>query len=369
MKYFAMLSFLLSVNLSTLASQSFERSLLNFNVTKSEIENFKQYQHHVVLKAKNLSDSEDEIKLKLYIADTNQILLLSKTLNGSVSLEETHDSFEFELKTFEGQIGHDLYHTVLSDTGSSALAKAISRAFEGEFSNTKKLRVAAHYQFSVETITEDNGETEFGLIESAKLIVGKATVEKESLFDLDTETSTLVTKDPINTEKIFVSPVISHRVSSLFNLHRKHPITKRIQPHNGIDFVARSGTPVFPALEGRVIAISQTRAKGKFVLIDHGNGFQSTYDHLRKFQKGLRVGDFVATREQIGEVGKTGYATGAHLHFAVLKDGFYVNPLHYFKDIELEKSVDDEDGEEQIIKIEPIWEPSFNSIYDEDTLA
>lgn len=339
MKYFAMLSLFFCLSLNTIASQSFERTLANFNIDKKAISNFKKYQHLVVLQSKNLSDNEDELKLKLYIADTNQTLLLSKSINGNVTLEDTGESFEFELKTFEGRIDNDLYQTVLSDTNSEALARTLSRAFEAEFSNTKKLRADAHYQFSVETITEENGESHFGLIEKARIIVGKARVEKESLFDLDSETSVLVNKSPTYTEKIFTSPVISHRVSSLFNLHRKHPITRRIQPHNGIDFVAHSGTPVFPALEGRIVAIARARAKGKFILIDHGNGFQSTYDHLRKFQKGLRVGDYVSTKDQIGEVGKTGYATGAHLHFAVLKDGFFVNPLHYFKDVEVEGSM------------------------------
>lgn len=336
MKYFAMLSFFLCLHLNALASQSFERTLLNFNIDKRAIADFKMHQHLVVHKVKDLSEREDELRLKLYIADTNQIFILSKTTNGDVTLEDTGESFEFELKTFEGKIANDLYQTILSDTNSEVLARTLSRAFEAEFSNTKKLRANAYYQFSVETITEENGESDFGLIEKAKLIVGKASVEKESLFDLDSETSVLVNKAPLHTEKIFTSPVISHRVSSLFNLHRKHPITRRIQPHNGIDFVAHSGTPVFPALEGRIVAIARAKAKGKFILIDHGNGFLSTYDHLRKFQKGLRVGDYVSTKDQIGEVGKTGYATGAHLHFAVLKDGLFVNPLHYFKDVEVE---------------------------------
>lgn len=368
MKFLIALIILLCVKSAVWGSQTFERSLINFNITKNEIQNFKQYQHLVVLKAKNISESEDELKLKLYIADTNQILILTKTPNNEVTLSETDSFFEFSLKNFEGRINDNLYETILNDTNSEALARVIARAFENEFNTTKKLRAAAYYQFSVETISEENGETEYGYIENAKLIVGKATVEKISLFDLDTETSTLVNKDPENTEKIFTSPVLSHRVSSLFNLHRKHPITRRIQPHNGIDFVAKKGTPVYPALEGRVIAISRARAKGKFVLIDHGNGFQSTYDHLNKFQKGLRVGDYVTTSDKIGEVGKTGYATGAHLHFALLKDGFFVNPIHYFKDVELENPTTTEEQELPIV-LEPLWEPVQQYFNEEDSLA
>ncbi len=367
MKYYAILIFLLSLSISSLSSQSFERSLLNFNIDKSEIFNYKDYQHQVVLKVKDISDSDSEIRLKFFIADTNQIFILIKTLNGTVDLIETPNTFKYELKSFEGQIKNNLYQSVLNDIGSESLAKVISHAFEKEFSNTKKLRVDAFYSFSVETITEDNGEQEFGLIESAKIIVGKATIEKESIFDLDSEISTLVTKHPTLHEKVFSSPVYGQRVSSLFNLHRKHPITKRIQPHNGIDFVAKSGTPVYPALEGTIIAIAKARAKGNFILIDHGNGFQSTYDHLKKFQRNLKIGDYVTENDQIGEVGKTGYATGAHLHFALIKDGFYVNPLNYFKNIVIDSPVQNET--EINIEIEPLWINFNDSFFDLDNQA
>ena len=93
-----------------------------------------------------------------------------------------------------------------------------------------------------------------------------------------------------------------------------------------------SGTPVYPALEGEVIAIGRARAKGKFVLIQHDNGYQTTYDHLKKFKKGLRVGMHVEMDDQIGEVGRTGYATGAHLHFGVIFEGYYTNPIYLLKD-------------------------------------
>lgn len=340
MKFNLILCFIF-LHFGLFASQTFERSISNFNIHKDDLPNFKQYQYKIVLLAKNLSDSQDELRLKLYIADQNQIYLLTKTITGEVTLEETSETFEFNVRNYSGIIDENIYDTILKDTNSEKLATILSSAFKYEFSSTKKLRVNAFYQFSVETITEENGNDTYGLIENAKLIVGKATVEKESIYDLDSETSSLVSKTPDIAEKIFVSPVKSLKISSLFNLHRKHPITKKIQPHNGIDFVAKSGTPVYPAHEGRIIAKSHTRAKGNFILIDHGNGFKTTYDHLKKFQKDLRVGDFVTTKDQIGQVGKSGFATGAHLHFAVLKDDFYVNPIYYFSNLEFEDNNED----------------------------
>ncbi len=164
------------------------------------------------------------------------------------------------------------------------------------------------------------------------MFVGKAVSERVLQQDLETLSWNLLPLDPAKNEKPFYAPVKMSRVSSLFNLARKHPVKRRIQPHNGIDFVAKSGTPVYPALDGVIIAIGRAKAKGKFILIEHDNGYQTTYDHLRKFTKGLRVGSKVDLNEQIGEVGRTGYATGAHLHFGVLRDGLYVNPIYLVKD-------------------------------------
>jgi murein DD-endopeptidase MepM/ murein hydrolase activator NlpD len=107
-----------------------------------------------------------------------------------------------------------------------------------------------------------------------------------------------------------------------------------------VDFSAKSGTPVHPALDGEIISIGRARAKGKFVLIRHSNGFESTYDHLRKFKKGLRVGMHVTINDLIGEVGRTGYATGAHLHFGILKNGLYVNPIDYLNNYQIDKEND-----------------------------
>ncbi|MGZ3809529.1 MAG: M23 family metallopeptidase, partial [Bacteriovorax sp.] len=172
----------------------------------------------------------------------------------------------------------------------------------------------------------------------ARLIVGSALVEKELRLDPTTNLETLVNKLPELEDRQFLSPVKAERISSQFNLARRHPVKRRrIQPHNGVDFTAKSSTPVYPALEGVVIAMGRARAKGKFILIEHYNGMKSTYDHLRKFQKGLRIGDYVEVGDQIGEVGRTGYATGSHLHFGLLnEDGLYVNPILYLKDYQVE---------------------------------
>ncbi len=232
-------------------------------------------------------------------------------------------------RVFEGKVTSDLFATILKDTENEDWANTIAEAFKDDFVTAKGLKGQVSYDFKLDSDDQ---------ITYARIIVRTAMIEKELQYNEDTQLLSLVTKLPLPEEVVFSTPVKAERISSQFNLARRHPVKRKtILPHNGVDFTAKSRTPIYPALEGEVIAIGRTRSKGKFVLIEHDNGMKTTYDHLRVFQKGLRVGDDVEVDDQIGEVGRTGYATGTHLHFGLInKDGLYVNPIHYLKEYQVE---------------------------------
>lgn len=344
---------------SSVAVEKINQILDRYNFSSAEVLELKSRYPELVdlsiAKVKNLSlysstdEVEDEILLKLYDDKSNNVYLLEKNEN-ELKLEVDNVSYIKEIKTFDGIIHNNLYDSILSDQNSNKLASIVSEAFKDEFSTTKGLRVQASYTFDVETFFDDGEFIKFGDVVSAKVTVGQAIVEKVEQLNEKKKISELKTYIPDATERQFISPIGSNLVSSLFNLARRHPLKRRIQPHNGIDFRAKSGTPVFPSLDGTVVAIGRTKAKGKYVLISHGNGFQTTYDHLRKFQKGLRVGMYVDTQDQLGEVGRTGYATGAHLHFCIIKNGQYVNPIYYLKDYKLEENASEPEELEEVVE-------------------
>lgn len=109
--------------------------------------------------------------------------------------------------------------------------------------------------------------------------------------------------------------------------YRTHPISGVKTFHNGIDIAAPTGTGVYSYASGTVISVSQNNTLGKYIAIDHGNGLVTRYLHLSKFN--VEKGDKVSTGDRIGSVGNTGYSTGPHLHFEVLKNGSYQNPWNY----------------------------------------
>ncbi len=125
------------------------------------------------------------------------------------------------------------------------------------------------------------------------------------------------------------SPLNYRRISSRFSRARRHPITRKIVPHHGVDFAADHGTPVVAAADGRVVSAGWDGALGKAVKIRHGSGYTTVYGHLSGFSKTVRGGASVEQNQVIGYVGSTGRATGPHLHYTLLADGRPVNPLTF----------------------------------------
>lgn len=119
-------------------------------------------------------------------------------------------------------------------------------------------------------------------------------------------------------------PVIG-RITSRFSSARTHPLLGVVRRHNGVDIAAPSGTPITAAASGRVVFAGRKFGFGNTVEIDHGNGVLTRYAHARsiKVRGGARVepGDVIAT------VGRTGLASGPHLHYEVLLNGVSVDPL------------------------------------------
>ena len=122
-------------------------------------------------------------------------------------------------------------------------------------------------------------------------------------------------------------PIPLARISSRFNPHRMHPVLHVVMPHNGVDFSAAPGTPIYSTAAGTVIVAGDGGPCGNMVKIEHSNGLVSAYCHMSRFASGLHSGEHVEARQLIGYVGSTGRATGPHLHFAVKRGDAFIDPL------------------------------------------
>lgn len=122
------------------------------------------------------------------------------------------------------------------------------------------------------------------------------------------------------------TPLRYDHISSPFNPRRRHPILRRIVPHNGVDYAAATGTPVWAAADGVVTFVGARGASGNLVSLRHENGYETHYAHLHRFAAGLERGDRVRQRQVIGYVGSTGRSTGPHLHFGLKRNGRFIDP-------------------------------------------
>ncbi|WP_165874630.1 M23 family metallopeptidase [Cocleimonas flava] len=129
-------------------------------------------------------------------------------------------------------------------------------------------------------------------------------------------------------KKAFIRTPIEHaRVSSHFNPGRFHPKLHKIRAHKGTDFAARTGTPIMTTGNGVVKFLGRKGGYGKTVIIQHRDGYTTTYAHMSRYKKGLKVGDKVYQSDLIGYVGQSGLATGPHLHYEFHQDKKAVNAM------------------------------------------
>ncbi|MGM9598626.1 MAG: murein hydrolase activator EnvC family protein [Faecousia sp.] len=135
----------------------------------------------------------------------------------------------------------------------------------------------------------------------------------------------------IYTESGFIFPLSLNGFACLSSPYgmRTNPVTGIYCLHNGVDFAASMGTPIYASKSGVVTTACLAGGWGNYVVINHGDGFSTLYAHMTYFI--VSAGEYVEQGETIGYVGSTGNSTGPHLHFTIFYDGTSVNPMNYVR--------------------------------------
>ena len=175
--------------------------------------------------------------------------------------------------------------------------------------------LSVKYHVSVEEILDANDLSSETLSKGAELFIPGAKMEMSQLRKAMGE--------------LFVYPIVaSWRLTSRFG-PRKDPFTGVASNHTGIDMACPTGTPIRAAMSGKVAYVGWSNIFGNYVIINHGNGYQTLYGHMA--QTLAKKGQNVDHSTKIGLVGSTGYSTGPHLHFTVYKNGNLVDPMTLLK--------------------------------------
>lgn len=178
-----------------------------------------------------------------------------------------------------------------------------------------------------ERVSRDGTDREVTGLEAAQIHFGDKTLSAFAFRDANGEAHLYDADGEALEPESLRFPCKFNYISSGFTFHRYHPILHEYRPHVGVDLATHYGTPVMAVADGSVEQAGWCGELGRCVRIDHHDGLVSIYGHLSAIAPDLRRGESVRVGEMIGRVGSSGLSTGPHLHFAIEKDGRYVNPL------------------------------------------
>ncbi len=169
---------------------------------------------------------------------------------------------------------------------------------------------------------------DIGTVYSAEFFHAGKRYEAYRFIDSDSSSVQYYNEKGENLKKAFLkAPLKFTRISSGFSYSRRHPVTRIVRPHTGVDYAAPKGTRVYTIGDGVVVQRSWSGGGGNTVKIKHNATYTSAYLHLSGYAAGLRVGSRVRQGDLIGFVGSTGLSTGPHLDFRIWKNGVAINPL------------------------------------------
>jgi murein DD-endopeptidase MepM/ murein hydrolase activator NlpD len=179
---------------------------------------------------------------------------------------------------------------------------------------------------------KESGSIPYPLIrtayEQAEKIKNRLDIEAQSLQQLMNE---LTRKEKMWASRPAIQPVSNKDLTHLHTIFglRMHPLLGYSRPHNGLDFTAPVGSPIYATGDGRVSVAQRSLSYGNVVYIDHGYQFETRYAHMTHYIVGK--GEHVKRGQVIGYVGNTGLSVAAHLHYEVLYKNNPINPINFFQ--------------------------------------
>jgi murein DD-endopeptidase MepM/ murein hydrolase activator NlpD len=190
---------------------------------------------------------------------------------------------------------------------------------------SKDFQVGDKFHILVERLQKPNGAIIINKVLGARLALSGNEIEAIR-FDSHDANGEYFDQTGKSLRAAFLrAPVNFRRISSIFG-GRRHPVLGIWRRHKGTDYAASMGTPVRSVGDGVVIFAGRKGGYGNVIDIRHRNGYVSRYGHLRNFAKGIHRGAHVTIGSTIGAVGKSGLATGPHLHFEILVNGVQRDP-------------------------------------------
>lgn len=273
--------------------------------------------------------------IKLVVDDNGNLRSLATTVGDRQRIEVVREADQFRLvetdlpvqrqvRIASGSIRSSLYQAGYDAGLSDTLIMSLANIFGWDIDFALDIREGDQFRVIYEEIYSDGEKVRDGNILAATFINDGRELNAVR-FEDEAGNAAYYSPDGKPMRKAFLrAPLNFSYVSSGFNPKRFHPVLKRVKAHNGIDYRAPAGTPVYAAGDGRVIRSAYDKYNGHHVFIQHGQSYVTKYLHFTR--RAVKNGARVSQGQVIGYVGSTGLSTAPHLHYEFLVNGVHRNP-------------------------------------------
>jgi murein DD-endopeptidase MepM/ murein hydrolase activator NlpD len=220
-----------------------------------------------------------------------------------------------------------IYETALRNKVPQSVIEDMVRIYSYDVDFQRKVQPGDSFDVFYAGDDEGTAITEKTEVQYASLTVGGETKKYYRFQSPDDSVVDYYDETGKSAKKFLVrKPVNSAIMRSGFG-GRRHPILGYVKMHTGVDWAAPYGTPIFASGNGVVEKVGWEGGYGKYVRLKHNNGYETAYGHMSAFAKGMEVGKRVRQGQVIGFIGSTGMSTGAHVHYEILVNGRFVDPM------------------------------------------
>lgn len=265
---------------------------------------------------------DGSLKKMRYAINEDRYLIVDYDAERAVASSEPRDMIT-ELTETSGTITSSLFLAGKQAGLSDGMVMKLANLFGWDIDFVLDIREGDRFFLLYEKVYRDGSFLRDGEIIGATF-VNQGEKFQAIRFDIDGQAQYFA-PDGRNMRKAFLrAPLNFSYISSNFNPKRFHPILKRVKAHNGIDYKAPKGTPVYAAGDGKVIRSDYNKFNGHHVFIQHANNIVTKYLHFTN--RTVKNGQRVKQGQVIGYVGATGLAQAPHLHYEFLVNGVHRNP-------------------------------------------